>query len=623
MQGPARRAGVRAWGASLHRPRGGVYRRPGRMHARPQRQLRSIGLVLAALVAAPAASAQPKPPATAAAPSKADQEAAKKKLAAGKKLLDAKSWQAALAELEAAYALDPKPAALLGKARAERELGRRADAYASYERARDQHAKELDFAQRAEVDKALKELALVTGTLAVRTSEAGATVTIDGKPAGTTPLAAPVRLDEGTHAVRIEKPGFDPVEKQVAVAGQKAASIDLPLAKTVTVGHLAVREQDGSAVRVLVDGKDVGPAPWEGDLAPGTHRIALQGDKLASPPQTVEVKVGSRSNVVLDAKATSGHVSIATTPSDATIEVDGKPVGTGTWEGDVAPGSHEIKVTATGHEPLTRTVQVAEGQRLDQQLALAAAAAAPTETPPSDLERTTGFYLNWSLFGATTLTSHPAVGCSDDATCKDLFPIGGGSTLRAGYMFDWIGFEAVGGFLAQTWFANRTVSGSSSHPAVAPGDLPSIDASYTRDESYQYLDLAGFAGLGARVASHGEGTRFTGGLAAGATFHQSAVHREVSGGVSDKYTASTNYRGPGVLLDGAVLFGSTPGTRFSLGLLAWIDYVGSQPIRTGSEDPHAASIDGGGPAYLSTPGFAVAKGTQVYVGPTFGVQFAH
>ena len=384
-----------------------------------------------------------------------------------------------------------------------------------------------------------------------------------------------------------------------------------------------MREQDGSTARVLIDGKDVGATPWEGDLPAGLHAIVLAGDKIASPPQSVEVKAGGKVSVVLDAKATTGGLSVSTTPADATIVVDGKEVGKGTWSGDVAPGAHEVKVTATGYDALTRTVTVGEGQKVEQALALAQTAALPpVETPLSEEDRSTGFYLDIGLAPATTLTSHPGPACSGDVACKDLFPFGGGGTVRLGYMFDWIGFEAVGGFMAQTWFTTRTFPGTGSHIGAPPGDLATVDSSYARDETYRFLNLGAFAGLGARTSSHGE-TRFTAGLAAGVAMHQAAVHRDLSNGVSDSYAASTSYRAPGFLFDAGVLFSAPPGTRFHLGVLAWLDLPSSDGIRTPNQDPYAGQLSSGTPVYVPTPGYLVAKGPQLYIGPTFAIQLGH
>lgn len=65
--------------------------------------------------------------------------------------------------------------------------------------------------------------------------------------------------------------------------------------------RVTVTDAKGQAVRVFVDGKDVGAAPWEGELDPGKHTIELKGEGLASPPQTIDVTAKQQIRMELEA----------------------------------------------------------------------------------------------------------------------------------------------------------------------------------------------------------------------------------------------------------------------------------------------------------------------------------
>jgi hypothetical protein len=55
-----------------------------------------------------------------------------------------------------------------------------------------------------------------------------ATVSIDGKPIGVTPLAKPIEVSEGTHTVRFEHAWYAPIEKTLTVTpGTADASPEL------------------------------------------------------------------------------------------------------------------------------------------------------------------------------------------------------------------------------------------------------------------------------------------------------------------------------------------------------------------------------------------------------------
>jgi TonB family protein len=81
---------------------------------------------------------------------------------------------------------------------------------------------------RAEVRIALSRVAPVTGSLEVVSTPAGGSVSIDGSPAGETPLAD-LKLKVGSHKVEIAKEGFEPWQGSVSVEAGKKARVDAPL----------------------------------------------------------------------------------------------------------------------------------------------------------------------------------------------------------------------------------------------------------------------------------------------------------------------------------------------------------------------------------------------------------
>jgi tetratricopeptide (TPR) repeat protein len=66
------------------------------------------------------------------------------------------------------------------------------------------------------------------GTLAVTSEPSAAALSLDGKPIGTTPLS-PQKIDPGTHAIRIAKDGFTPVELQVEANGDTLVEVNATL----------------------------------------------------------------------------------------------------------------------------------------------------------------------------------------------------------------------------------------------------------------------------------------------------------------------------------------------------------------------------------------------------------
>ena len=90
------------------------------------------------------------------------------------------------------------------------------------------------------------------------------------------------------------------------------------------------------------------------------------------------------------------------------------------------------------------------------------------------------------------------------------------------------------------------------------------------------------------------------------------------GNQSEQSYASAGYTTFGFVMDGGILLGSTPGTKFFIGAQAWIDFAPT--IVTGPDTFIPLPND----AYKHPGrGITVVDGTQVYIGPVLGLQFGH
>ena len=115
----------------------------------------------------------------------------------------------ALDFFERAYTLFPSPKLDFNIAQTLNELGRPVDALVHYERYV-HGVKEGESPERWRV--AHEQIFRLEGAVArveIQTNIADAQVTIDGKPVGTTPLDAPVRLMPGPHAIVVARAGYE------------------------------------------------------------------------------------------------------------------------------------------------------------------------------------------------------------------------------------------------------------------------------------------------------------------------------------------------------------------------------------------------------------------------------
>lgn len=573
------------------------------------------------------AQKEPSPPAASPPTAAQDLAEAKRHFEVGLKLYAEQAYREALGEFEASYRAGHRPSALKNIAQCHRDLKEFADAYEAYQRMLDGHAAQLSAVDTAIVKRALGELSVLSGTLKITVSEPDAAVELDGKPLDTSPLAAPKRVSLGEHTVRVTKTGFEPFEKGVTLGSEQVLEVSAALEHEVLTGHLLVREQNARAVHVMIDGKDMGPAPWEGDLPAGAHNVVATSDVFASDLRTVTVARREKQELVLDATSLLGHLRVTTLPASATISLDGKSVGTGVWDGDLATGPHHIEVSVAGFPSSVRDVTLQRAQTIVEEIPVAAAVAGVSAGPDYR-----GVYARISPFGMvgtgvphfSPLSSAPEGPFTSGPSVSQDTEVAFGGTLRVGYSFDILAVELV------TTFAFTSLQ-DHVHYTYNTG-ATSGSSTTSQDNDVKNQSFNAFAGLGPRVTSHGSTVRFTFGIAPGLMFRHFDVSMDSNGQgncgapQSPFCTTGRNNGSSGANAvdfafdaDGGMLIGSTPGAKFFLGVHALLDFAPTIGVGPDTSNP-------GVPAdYYSYPGrgYLAAHGPQLYFGPTLGIQFGH
>jgi hypothetical protein len=295
-------------------------------------------------------------------------------VADGYKLFKAKNYEEALAKLEAAYAVEPKMGTLKTIAHCQVETKRAAAAYATYERLLTVHAKQISKKEKRDADTALLGLKQQTGTVRITATQAGAAVKLDQRDVTAEQLSVPIRLDAGKHKVSATLAGFEPLQADVDVVPAKDVPFEIRLVPESRMGRIRVVEPNGLPVHVLVDGKDVGTAPWEGDLEPGQHTAALRGDKLTSEVRMIDVAVKSRSELAIATVAAApppapkARYALTTVPPNAQLVINGQPMPS--LSGELAPGMYKFVLSAPGCWSMTKQVNLTTAQPLAETVTL-------------------------------------------------------------------------------------------------------------------------------------------------------------------------------------------------------------------------------------------------------------
>jgi len=150
----------------------------------------------------------------------------------------------------------------------------------------------------------------------VRSTPAGATVQVNGRGRGRTPLSLD-GLPLGGHTVVVTRPGYRPERRRVTLTRSRATQ----------------------ALRVPLRA-----------VSPGTAaRSAGTGPDSSAPARNVGF---------------AGSVLVESRPTAARVFVDGKEVGrTPLLLPDVRAGSHVVRLELDGHRTWTASVRVVSGER--------------------------------------------------------------------------------------------------------------------------------------------------------------------------------------------------------------------------------------------------------------------
>ncbi len=172
----------------------------------------------------------------------ARKEEARKYFEKGLALFDDEAWDGALAEFLHSREIYPGRAATKNAAICLRKVKRFDESLTMFEELL--RIPGLTPADRELAEKEMVSLRSFVGVLDIRGAEAGATVIVDGRNRGSAPTQ-PVRVNVGTHVVRVYKEGFEAFETRIDVPGGQAELVNAKLAPLLRSGRLKVMERQG------------------------------------------------------------------------------------------------------------------------------------------------------------------------------------------------------------------------------------------------------------------------------------------------------------------------------------------------------------------------------------------
>jgi hypothetical protein len=554
---------------------------------------------------------------------------AKASLADAEKAVKAKDWASAAKFYDAANKTAPSADALEGLANAYYNGGQLGESWSAYNEWNDKYSAKAPAPKKATNQARLKELDGKTGFIAVTVNEPGALIFIDDKQVGVSPLPGPIRLTSGVHKLKVTKDGFGLYDQQPNVAAGTTTTSQVTLASAASKGKIVVKEKNNKPVRVILDGVDMGEAPWTGEVDPGQHEIAARGAGLAAIPQKINVERGKTSDVEIEASSSTTPVKITTTDGKGLIFLDGKLVGEGSFTGDIPSGPHKLRITREGFDPFEEDITLKDKDPYSRSITLSLSGKISTG-PMQVTERLEGLYGGFNFLAMFT---PGGTGSALEQLCeaKDKTPalvscdapdgFGGGFGGFLGYHWDPVGIEL---FLSAQ-YDQRTVKTDWNAQNTDPG----IGPDPARLEEYNLRRLGGMGMARVRVTKQWPKLRISMAIGAGLVRRVLFLDRDTRSKddpnlPKDVYVSdSAGYWSFIVGAEPSIMYRLTPGVAVSAGAQIFMDGVNSAISGNDGENPRSTkdaphAIGGRG---LTTNALDLSSNVQVFVGPFIGMMF--
>jgi hypothetical protein len=282
-------------------------------------------------------------------------------------LYEAKDYRGARVEFMRAYELSRNPRVLFNVGVCDKNLARYARAVAIWRQQLQEGAVTLSVEEADATRAAIAAAEQFVSTVQVTANVDGATLLVDDESSGQTPLAQPVPIDVGRHVLKLRKDGYQEQSVEVTISGGKPEQVSFKLEPLVRTTVVTVTVPSVPGATVFMDGTDMGPAPFKGEVPVGRHTFEARAPGFVTARQTSDVVYQQPLDVTLSLarERHEGKVRIHVDEPDAVILVDGKVVGSGRWEGVLPSGGHQLTVRKTGFVTYTTDLALTDGQVRD------------------------------------------------------------------------------------------------------------------------------------------------------------------------------------------------------------------------------------------------------------------
>ena len=222
-------------------------------------------------------------------------------------------------------------------------------------------------------------LALIPGwsEITVDSVPSGATLAVDGKSAGRTPLK--LELLAGEHELVLTADRYKPWRSRIAVKANHPQQLETIRLQPAD-GILTVQTNPPGA-NVMLGNKFAGETPMKLPLSADTlHIIHISKAGYEKASHKVKLKSDESKTLSVALKAKLGVINFTVKPPDANISIDGKSAGKVPRQLRLVAVEHQVEITKKGYQPYRTRITPRPGFTQEIKVTLVKRAAAQKTT---------------------------------------------------------------------------------------------------------------------------------------------------------------------------------------------------------------------------------------------------
>ncbi len=198
------------------------------------------------------------------------------------------------------------------------------------------------------------------GILKVDCNVPGATVLIDGKEIGVTPLMT--AYEAGKYEIVVQMEGYEAYEGDLVIPADKKVVVSAEIELVAGTVVLNVKPEGAT---VLLDGEEQGTSPGVTlDLvSPGTHQLTVTKDGYTTFEKEITLSKRQEMTLTITLEPNSGVLVVNSVPDGAAVYASGEALGeTPLRKPDMPSGLHSLRLTSDGRADAFLTVDVRLGE---------------------------------------------------------------------------------------------------------------------------------------------------------------------------------------------------------------------------------------------------------------------